>query len=152
MDMTAHIVPAGGGDPVQLPFGRPRIKVGAGDGSGQIGLLESELPPGGGFGMPHWHEDLDETFYVLEGEIEYLLDAEWRSATAGTTVFVPARTVHAFRNRSDAPARQLVIGSVEAIELVRALGATEPERWGDVFAHYRSHAAGPPAPGAPDGG
>jgi uncharacterized cupin superfamily protein len=32
------------------------------------------LPPGGGLQMPHWHEDMDEAFYVLEGEIEFLLD------------------------------------------------------------------------------
>jgi len=81
------------------------IKLGALDGSTQIGLVESELPPGGGFAVPHWHDDLDEVFYVLEGEIEYLLHDSWMPAPAGTTVFVPARTAHAFRNATDHPAR-----------------------------------------------
>jgi quercetin dioxygenase-like cupin family protein len=37
---------------------------------------------------------------VLEGEIEYLLDRAWHRAQAGSTVFIPAGTVHAFRNAS----------------------------------------------------
>ena len=141
MSRSARTIEPGAGTPISLPFGQPLIKVGRGDGNEQIGLLESELRAGGGFQMPHWHDDLDETFYVLDGEIEYLLDGEWTRACAGTTVFVPAGTVHAFRNRSTANARHLVIGSVDAVELVRALGATGREDWPTVFRAYRSHVA-----------
>jgi len=38
-------------------------------------------------------DGLDEVFYVLQGEIEYLLDGDWRRAPAGTTVFIPAGPV-----------------------------------------------------------
>jgi hypothetical protein len=71
-----------GGLAIDLPVGRPTIKVGR-PLSGQVGVVEGELPPGGGFQVPHWHEDLDEVFSVLEGEIEFLLDGSWQSATAG---------------------------------------------------------------------
>lgn len=69
------LVPPGAGAVIELGLGRPTIKVGP-PLSTQIGLVESELPPGGGFAIPHWHEDLYEVFYVLEGEIEYLLGGD----------------------------------------------------------------------------
>ncbi|MGH3177378.1 MAG: cupin domain-containing protein [Streptosporangiaceae bacterium] len=131
-------------------MGRPTIKVGS-PLSTQIGLLESELPPGGGFRIPHWHEDLYEVFYVLEGEIEYLLDGAWRRAPAGTTVFIPAGIVHAFRNASDRPARQLVVGPPQAIEMLTELGGHPRDQWEAIHKRYRSHYAHghPAAPSAP---
>jgi quercetin dioxygenase-like cupin family protein len=131
-----------GGLAIDLPVGRPTIKVGR-PLSGQVGVVEGELPPGGGFQVPHWHEDLDEVFSVLEGEIEFLLDGSWQPARAGTTVFVPAGVVHAFRNASERRARQLVIGRPEVAELIAELGAHPPEGWEEVHERHRSHYAGP---------
>ena len=138
---TAYaLVPPGAGDPIDLGLGRPVIKIGP-PLSTQIGLIESELPPGGGFRIPHWHEDLYELFYVLEGEIEYLLGPQWRRAPAGTTVFIPAGTVHAFRNASGRQARQLVIGPPRAIEMITELGDHPREQWENVHERHRSHYA-----------
>ena len=134
------LVNPGKGVSVELGLGRPTIKVGAAL-SGQVGVVQGKLPPGGGFQIPHWHEDLDEVFYVLEGEIEFLLDGELRLASAGSTVFVPAGTVHAFRNAGDRPARQLVVGPVEVAELIRELGEHPRERWEEVHERHRSHYA-----------
>jgi len=130
----------GAGAPIDLGVGCPTIKVGAAF-SGQVGMVEGEVPPGGGFQIPHWHDDLDEVFYVLEGKIEFLLDGQWRRAVAGSTVFVPAGTVHAFRNASDQPARQLVVGPVEVAELIAELGDHPRERWEEVHERHRSHYA-----------
>ena len=130
----------GAGAPIDLAVGCPTIKVGAAL-SGQVGMVEGEVPPGGGFQIPHWHEDLDEVFYVLEGKIEFLLDGQWRPAVAGSTVFVPAGTVHAFRNASEQPARQLVVGPVEVAELIAELGDHQRERWEEVHERHRSHYA-----------
>jgi len=140
MTSTGALIPPGAGAPVELGLGRPTIKVGP-TLSGQIALLESELPPGGGFGVPHWHEDLDEIFYVLEGEIEYLLDGSWHRAAADTTVFIPAGTVHAFRNASGHRARQLAVGPPGAAELITELGQHPREQWEQVHARHRSHYA-----------
>ena len=63
----------GAGVSIDPRLGCPTIKVGAAL-TGQVGLVEGEVPPGGGFQIPRWHEDLDEAFYVLEGEIEFPLD------------------------------------------------------------------------------
>jgi uncharacterized cupin superfamily protein len=139
MSAAGRVIPPGEGEAISFPFGEPRIKVGRGDGYEQIGLLESELPPGGGFQLPHRHDDLDETFYVLDGTIDYLLDDTWIAADAGTTVFVPAGVVHAFRNSTERSARQLVVGTVQAIELVKDLSRNPREQWGQIFAAYRTH-------------
>jgi quercetin dioxygenase-like cupin family protein len=143
------LVPPGAGAVIELGLGRPTIKVGP-PLSTQIGLVESELPPGGGFAIPHWHEDLYEVFYVLEGEIEYLLGGDWRRAPAGTTVFIPAGAVHAFRNASRRPARHLVAGPPRAVEMLTELGRHPRERWENIHERYRSHyARSHPAGGAP---
>ena len=60
----------GEGHAVDLGLGRPTIKLGPPQGGSQIGLVEGDIPPGGGFRVPHWHDELDEVFYVLEGEIQ----------------------------------------------------------------------------------
>ncbi len=59
----------------------------------------------------HVHERLEETWYVLDGELEFRLGDETVTAAAGATVFVPPHVPHAFANRSDAPARFLLIMS-----------------------------------------
>ena len=135
---------------IDLGLGCPTIKVGAAL-SHQVGMVEGEVPPGGGFQIPHWHEDLDEVFYVLEGEIAFLLDGSWQRALAGTTVFVPAGMVHAFRNPSDRPARQLVVGRVEVAELIAELGEYPRERWEEVHKRHRSHYVKRPARSEPKG-
>jgi uncharacterized cupin superfamily protein len=65
------------------------------------------VPPGGG-PPPHRH-DFEETFTVLEGEIEVMFRGEKRVAKAGQTVHIPANAPHQFHNGSKAPARLLCI-------------------------------------------
>jgi uncharacterized cupin superfamily protein len=137
---SCTVLEPGAGVRIDLGLGCPTVKVG-GSLSGQVGVIEGELPPGGGFQVPHWHEDLDEVFYVLDGEIEFLLDGHWQRVGAGSTVFVPAGSVHAFRNPGDRPARQLVIGQAEVAELISQLGEHPRERWEEVHERHRSHYA-----------
>lgn len=134
------VLEPGAGLRIDLGLGCPTVKVGPLL-SGQVGMVDGELPSGGGFPVPHWHEDLDEVFYVLEGEVEFLLEGQWRRVGAGSTVFVPAGCVHAFRNASSRPARQLVVGQVEVVELISELGDHPRERWEEVHERHRSHYA-----------
>lgn len=138
---SCTVLEPGAGARIDLGLGCPTVKVGQSV-SAQVGVVEGELPPGGGFQVPHWHEDLDEVFYVLEGEVEFLLDRQWHPVTAGGTVIVPAGSVHAFRNASDRPARQLVIGPAEVAELIAQLGQHPREQWEEVHERHRSHYAG----------
>jgi quercetin dioxygenase-like cupin family protein len=46
---------------------------------------------------PHIHDDHTDSFYVLEGEIDFYLAGEWRRAGPGAFVSVPPNIEHGFR-------------------------------------------------------
>ncbi len=72
---------------------------------GRYSLIDMLVPPGGG-PPPHRH-DFEEMFTILEGEIELTFRGETHRASAGSTVNIPANAPHAFKNKSDRPARLL---------------------------------------------
>jgi len=49
---------------------------------------------------PHKHP-WDETFYVLKGDIEFMLEGEQHQLTEGDYVLIPADHVHSFRGLSE---------------------------------------------------
>jgi uncharacterized cupin superfamily protein len=67
------------------------------------------IPPDGG-PPPHRH-DFEETFVVLEGEIEATFRGAKTVVRAGQTVHIPANAPHQFHNASGQPARLLCICS-----------------------------------------
>jgi mannose-6-phosphate isomerase-like protein (cupin superfamily) len=69
--------------------------------------MKALVPPGGG-PPPHIHTREDETFYVVEGEIEFVLGEETVLAGPGDFVNVPRGTVHRFLNTGSETA-QLVL-------------------------------------------
>jgi quercetin dioxygenase-like cupin family protein len=72
----------------------------------ELSALEFELRPGGGVD-PHFHKGHSDSFYVLEGEIEFHVGDEAVQGTPDTYVLAPPTVVHYFRNVSDQPARIL---------------------------------------------
>jgi quercetin dioxygenase-like cupin family protein len=70
-------------------------------------LIDMLVPPGGGPG-PHRH-DFEETFILLEGEIEATFRGQRTTVKAGETAHSPANAPHQFHNVSDKPARLLCI-------------------------------------------
>jgi mannose-6-phosphate isomerase-like protein (cupin superfamily) len=58
---------------------------------------------------PHVHADEDDSFYVLEGELTFVIGDDEVSAPAGTFVLVPPGVEHGFRNSGTGPARILNI-------------------------------------------
>ena len=46
---------------------------------------------------PHRHPDHSDSFYVLEGEVEFFVGDEWRRAGPGTFVSIPRNVEHGFR-------------------------------------------------------
>ena len=79
------------------------------DTAGRFCLVDMHIPPGGG-PPPHRH-DFEESFIVVEGEIEATFRGVKSVAAAGQTLHVPANAPHQFHNRSDRPARLLCICS-----------------------------------------
>jgi quercetin dioxygenase-like cupin family protein len=46
---------------------------------------------------PHTHADHTDSFYILEGEVEFLQDGEWHRVGPGTFLSVPPNVEHGFR-------------------------------------------------------
>ena len=63
---------------------------------GSIGVFEDTTSPGDG-PPRHVHYGSDELFYLLEGEFLVLVEERQESVSAGTYVFVPRGTVHAYK-------------------------------------------------------
>jgi mannose-6-phosphate isomerase-like protein (cupin superfamily) len=57
----------------------------------------------------HAHEDEDDAFYILEGEMIFTVEGKDVPAPPGTFVLVPPGTEHAFRNKGATPVRMLNI-------------------------------------------
>ena len=79
------------------------------DTAGQFCLIDMHIPPGGG-PPPHRH-DFEETFTVLEGELEATFRGTKVLVRAGETVNIPANAPHQFRNSSTKAVRLLCICS-----------------------------------------
>jgi quercetin dioxygenase-like cupin family protein len=106
---TAVTVESGQGRSVSLRGTKVRFTVESTHASG-ASCTEWEALPGFDTGL-HVHKRLEETWYVLDGELEFRLDEDVLIANPGATVFVPPGVAHAFANRTDAPARFLLIMS-----------------------------------------
>jgi mannose-6-phosphate isomerase-like protein (cupin superfamily) len=57
----------------------------------------------------HEHPDEDDSFYILDGELTFLLDEGDVPAPTGTFVLVPPGVRHGFRNDGEKPVRMLNI-------------------------------------------
>ena len=55
----------------------------------------------------HVHDAEDDSFFVLEGEMTFLLDSGPVAAPPGTFVLIPPGVRHGFRNDGDVPVRML---------------------------------------------
>ena len=77
------------------------------DTDGRYCLIDMMIPPGGGPG-PHRH-DFEESFTILEGEIETTFRGKKSVVRAGETINIPANAPHSFRNASQDLVRLLCI-------------------------------------------
>lgn len=73
------------------------LKLTARETGGAVSVAEITAPPGNGV-FTHSHRDLDETFYVLDGEWEFTVAGKATRLTAGGLVHVPRGVTHAFKN------------------------------------------------------
>lgn len=107
--------PAGTGATYLGPGDVYRFLVTGAETGGAYFAMEAIVPPGGG-PPPHIHRYEDETFYVLEGECDFLLGDRWLTAGVGDFVNVPRGAVHCFSNRSAKDARLVVTFNPAGIE------------------------------------
>jgi quercetin dioxygenase-like cupin family protein len=90
------------GDPIALPPGEGPVKADR----PELSLLEITFDPGSGVD-PHFHKGHSDSFFILEGELEFHVGDQVFTATPGAYVLAPPDVVHWFRNVSDTPVRML---------------------------------------------
>lgn len=69
-------------------------------------VLEGMVPPDAG-PPPHIHRDQEESFYVVEGQLEIMVGGEVREGKSGDFVHVSKGTPHSFINRSQTVAKMV---------------------------------------------
>lgn len=71
---------------------------------------------------PHYHENLHESFYIVTGEMDFIINGEQRKVKAGESIDIPPKTLHTFVNSQDADCQWVNIHS--------------PKRFGEFFHNY----------------
>jgi mannose-6-phosphate isomerase-like protein (cupin superfamily) len=66
----------------------------------ELVLFEFEMAPRADGARPHFHRQHVDSFFVLDGEIEFTVAGETVHARSGEFVHVPPGVVHSFRNAS----------------------------------------------------
>jgi quercetin dioxygenase-like cupin family protein len=68
---------------------------------GTFAAIDMLIPPNGGPG-PHAHAKFQESFYVMEGEVEFKSEISTFTAKKGSFVNIPlGGIVHSFKNKAD---------------------------------------------------
>lgn len=109
MSNPAQLIQLGAGEgPAFSAVGDVYRILATGDQTGGAYVLsEARVLPGGG-PPPHIHHREEEAFFVLEGEITFMLGDRKVVAKTGAFIQGPRGTPHAFKNESNAPARILI--------------------------------------------
>src|SRR5271165_6514326 len=91
---TYRVVPPGVGTSYDWARDRTFVKVAAADTGGAYALMEDNLKREFALGL-HLHRQHAETFYILEGYVDFHIDGDWMTAVPGSTVHIPPGVPHA---------------------------------------------------------
>ncbi len=121
-----------------------RLKVSSAQTGGALEVIELIGP---GAPAAHVHHDHEECFYIIEGLFTFILGQEEVKAPAGSVVFVPRGTRHAFKHSEGARALVFVIpagleGFFRELGEGFAAGRSEAEIRSGLAGKYDSWPAG----------
>ncbi len=114
-------------------------------GSGDLVMFEFAVPAEARVPAPHFHRDVDEAVYGLEGTLTTTLDGQKHEVRPGDAVFIPRGSVHHHENLHPGTARALIVltpGSIgrryfeEVAEAVNVPGKPDPARVKDVMLRH----------------
>lgn len=104
------------GETLSVAGSNYRILLSGGQTDEKLAIIEMNVPPGSG-PMPHQHPHFQESFYVLEGEIEVRTQDHRYIAQKDAMVTIPVNgPVHCFKNISGENARLLCIVTPAGLE------------------------------------
>jgi quercetin dioxygenase-like cupin family protein len=138
----ARVTSNGEGKRLNVLGDHQRVILASEDTDGRYALIENCNLPGVGIPL-HLHHNEDETFHVLEGQVEFQIGSETIQAIAGTTIYLPRDTPHAFTIVGEAPAKMLIMltpaGLEKYFEELSQLSSDKPpnmETVMDISAQY----------------
>jgi len=105
------------------------IKLDGKDTNGLFTILENDNMPGVGIPM-HVHENEDEIFKILEGEMEFVTEGKTSILKEGDIIFLPRKVPHSFK----------VVGNKNAKAMVTVI----PSGIEEMFEQLGQLPAGPP--------
>lgn len=88
------LVLPGGGQDYDWSADHAFVKVSAADTGGQYTLMEDNLKANFRLGL-HMHRHHAETFYILDGSVEFFVDGDWMIAESGACLHIPPGIKHA---------------------------------------------------------
>ena len=132
MPARALIVPSGTG-PQYFVFGDLiTVKIHGRETGGAFSQIETTCGPH--YGPPlHVHQREEESFFVIEGEFEFVCGGERTTGGPGTVVRLPRGVPHRFKNLGETTGRLLITLSPAGLEdFFAAVGALPPEQQSDL--------------------
>ena len=148
--MSALLLSPGEGKSASFRGVTVTCKIGVEATGGAWSLFEHTTQPGAAEPPPHWHQNTDETFYVVEGRVRLRAGDRVEMLTPGACVHVPRGTLHTLANAGDQPSKLLVHVApgglegdfVEVLDLVGSEGLWPPSdrsRFLELLARYDTH-------------
>lgn len=77
---------------------------------GQMQMLNWATLPGSASFQPHYHEDMQEIFLILHGQVQMRVDHQIVELSDGDCVVIQPREVHQMTNLSSQEAEYIVLG------------------------------------------
>ena len=114
MNKEAIVVKKGEGEELSVLGAGVRFLLEAARTGHNFSIMEVELPRDQG-PPPHEHP-WDEAYYVLDGDVWFLVGEDEMVVKTGDFVYAPEGTIHSFRGAGDKPARVLVLDAPATAE------------------------------------
>lgn len=125
-NMSPKVIRNREGKKVNVLGDKMTFKLTGEDTGGQFTLIEENNEPGVGI-PPHVHEDEDEIFRVIEGELEVTVGGDTTVLKAGDTAFAPRGVPHTWRVVGESPVKvDLSIFPAGLEHMFEELGALPP--------------------------
>ena len=141
-EMKPKIIKNNDGQKLNVMGDNQIIKLTAKDTNGQFTLIEQNNHPGMGI-PPHIHENEDEVFHVLSGQVEMIIDGAATTLSAGDMIFCPRGIPHSWRVVGNEKARAMLSifpsGLEKMFEELSQLppGPPDLEKVGEICGNYK---------------
>jgi quercetin dioxygenase-like cupin family protein len=144
-----------------FPFIKESIRIGSlelnflldgEDTDGTLVQFEMIVPPNARVPAPHFHVDVDETAYILEGTITQTIGTKVLELKAGDSCFIKRGVVHGFNNLHNETARALYtlspasIGPAYFREIAGVINAGGPPDMQKILAIMKAYGLEPVRP------